>query len=525
MLHETMMKPPATTADEEEDEYKWDKSRIRRNLFICAFAFMMNYSAYTGLVYLQSSMNIEDNLGVTGLLVVYITSSVSTITILPSLIDICGAKVAIVSGEIGITVYTLANFYPSWYTIIPAAVVHGITESASWAGTSVYISFLGEKYWELNKERRSKEEAIYKLFSIFHSIIYFTQIFGNGLVSAVFIGRSAINSRNDNIISDDNSSSNLTLYYNSTSPSRSLHQNHEDDWTNCGAKQCQSEMNTTDITSSKYIPDETSVFLLLSIFLVMQITFTCVHAFGLSKIPVGIVVNQEDQDIELKHRLTTSPGVAAVGTRSGYLSYVLDEIMNTLKHLISKLHLCVIPIYFLYGLTTAFTVTEFTKAYISCTMGVRQLGYVMMVFGVSDILTCVIFIKILPFLGRTILYYFTLTLHMGSLLFCLYVQPTPDTQWLVYVGAIVIGAVDAAYQCILNGLIAIYFDKSQAIAYSIKNLIVNLGIVAGAASLFDCVYSEIYLQMGALVTAAISYAVAELLHRRMKTCVKEIIPL
>ena len=75
------------------------------------------------------------------------------------------------------------------------------------------------------------------------------------------------------------------------------------------------------------------------------------------------------------------------------------------------------------------------------------------------------------------------------------------------------------------GLIAIYFDKSQAIAYSIKNLIVNLGIVAGAASLFDCVYSEIYLQMGALVTAAISYAVAELLHRRMKTCVKEIIPL
>jgi len=58
-------------------------------------------------------MNIEDGLGTASLFAIYVTSSLSTILLIPFLIDFLGAKMAIVLGEIGIIAFTAANFYPS----------------------------------------------------------------------------------------------------------------------------------------------------------------------------------------------------------------------------------------------------------------------------------------------------------------------------------------------------------------------------------------------------------------------------
>ena len=64
-------------------------------------------------MFLQSSMNIEDGLGTASLFTIYFTSSLSTIFLIPFLIDFLGAKIAIVLGEIGIIAFTAANLYPS----------------------------------------------------------------------------------------------------------------------------------------------------------------------------------------------------------------------------------------------------------------------------------------------------------------------------------------------------------------------------------------------------------------------------
>ena len=58
-------------------------------------------------------MNIEEGLGTASLFAVYATSSLSTILIIPFLIDFMGPKAAIILGEIGIIAFTAANFYPS----------------------------------------------------------------------------------------------------------------------------------------------------------------------------------------------------------------------------------------------------------------------------------------------------------------------------------------------------------------------------------------------------------------------------
>lgn len=58
-------------------------------------------------------MNVEEGLGAAGITVVYAVSSLSALFLLPLYIDYMGAKAAIITGEIGIAFYTLANFYPS----------------------------------------------------------------------------------------------------------------------------------------------------------------------------------------------------------------------------------------------------------------------------------------------------------------------------------------------------------------------------------------------------------------------------
>ena len=64
-----------------------------------------------------------------------------------------------------------------WYTIMPAAVIHGLTESASWAGSSVYVSYLGEQYWERIRtsghiKKHSRESCVYSFFCQFYTIEY-----------------------------------------------------------------------------------------------------------------------------------------------------------------------------------------------------------------------------------------------------------------------------------------------------------------------------------------------------------------
>ena len=63
-------------------------------------------------------MNVEEGLGTTSVLVIFIISSISCVTLVPNLIDFYGPKTAIVVGEFGFAAYVAANFYPSKYAML-----------------------------------------------------------------------------------------------------------------------------------------------------------------------------------------------------------------------------------------------------------------------------------------------------------------------------------------------------------------------------------------------------------------------
>lgn len=65
--------------------------------------------------------------------------------------------------------------------MVPIAVLHGLTESASWAGAAVYVTHLGEQYWREKRKRvltmeKKQESYVYRFISIFYVFVFLAQV-------------------------------------------------------------------------------------------------------------------------------------------------------------------------------------------------------------------------------------------------------------------------------------------------------------------------------------------------------------
>nr|CAB3267512.1 protein unc-93 homolog A [Phallusia mammillata] len=499
-----------TSASEVENA----KRQIRKSLYICAVAFMMNYAAYGGLVFLQSSINIEEGLGTKGLVTVYATSAFSTILFIPLFIDFKGAKAAIVAGEIGILIYTLANFYPSWYTIIPAAICHGVTESASWAGTSCYVTYLGEKYSELIRQQKqkskraiSKESCVYWFFSIFYVFAYFSQVLGSAIVSIVLYGLRDKTVDADNYMFSNTSKPNASVY---TVSAITVNTTSDDSWALCGANYCQEGIDAEQL--SKYKPSLNSIYCLLALFAGMQITFTAVHALALPTIP-SKYGSHSLCHTPIHHR---EAGLIKI-CNQGIVTAVKSELKQTFQHIVSPLHLCIFPLVFYSGVYIAFAMAEFPRAFVSCTIGVEFVGFVAMVYGLSSMAMSATSTKLIPLLGRNVFISTMYLFHITTFLLCLLWSPSMSMIWLIFAASACLGACDGIMTNIAQGMFATYFEDKLAIAFSVKNLANNLGIVAGTGwSELFCVDVKLYILFGLLLLSAGTYAFAEKMYRTTK---------
>ena len=64
-----------------------------------------------------------------------------------------------------------------WFTLLAAAIIHGMIESAPWAGTSVYVAFLGEQKWKKQGNRNEsgvvpQKTFVFRYFGKFNVFIY-----------------------------------------------------------------------------------------------------------------------------------------------------------------------------------------------------------------------------------------------------------------------------------------------------------------------------------------------------------------
>lgn len=108
----------ATELDVKKTSYK--------NLIVVSLGFLFTFTAFQALQNLASSIHQIEHVGLASLCVIYASLVLSCMFIPTLMIEKLGAKYTIMASMGGYVLYTLANFYPRWWTLILASAVLGL---------------------------------------------------------------------------------------------------------------------------------------------------------------------------------------------------------------------------------------------------------------------------------------------------------------------------------------------------------------------------------------------------------------
>ncbi|CAF5068288.1 unnamed protein product [Rotaria sp. Silwood1] len=97
------------TNENEEDIPLFQIRQVYKNLIIISLGFVIMYTAFTGILSLQSSLNAKGNVGVNSLIVINIFILFSAIFLTGISIDIFGLKWTIIIAEIAYILYISTN--------------------------------------------------------------------------------------------------------------------------------------------------------------------------------------------------------------------------------------------------------------------------------------------------------------------------------------------------------------------------------------------------------------------------------
>ncbi len=152
----------------------------------------------------QSSINEEDGLGVTSLSVLYAAIMVSCMFVPTWLISKLGCKWTIVCCQLCYSAYIGAQFYPTFGTLIPGAIILGLGAAPMWSakctyltqvtlffldstlgvcGLSLCVAQVGNRYSQLSGEK-TPEPCVSRFFGVFFMIFQTSSIWGN-LISSL----------------------------------------------------------------------------------------------------------------------------------------------------------------------------------------------------------------------------------------------------------------------------------------------------------------------------------------------------
>ena len=146
---------PSITLDTSKAAATAIKSRNIRNLWILSLSFMLFFTSFTGLRLLQSTLNVDEGLGVISLGVLYSTGIVSSLLLPKVLIHNLGHKKTLVISIAGFCVWVAANAYATWITMVSSSILAGLCWGPMWSAQSSYITLLARYHCGLTGETLS----------------------------------------------------------------------------------------------------------------------------------------------------------------------------------------------------------------------------------------------------------------------------------------------------------------------------------------------------------------------------------
>jgi hypothetical protein len=114
--------------------------------FVCA--------AYGTFETLQSTINVEGGLGTTATGALYACAIVSSLLAAPTIVARLGPRMTLSVGWVVQLFYAVANAFPRWETLVPAAAGVGATFAATSIVYGLYVTALAEQATDAKQQRQ-----------------------------------------------------------------------------------------------------------------------------------------------------------------------------------------------------------------------------------------------------------------------------------------------------------------------------------------------------------------------------------
>ena len=154
-----------------------------KNLLALSSTFFIIQSAYLSLQNLASSLYATGGLGLASLATIYGCYAISCLAA-PVVIRFLGTKWSVVLACCCYSIYIGTNFYPRYFTLVPAAVLMGMTAGPLWSAQGTHLTTSAINLADSTHE--THEAVISKFNGVFFLFFLASQIPGN-LVSSLVL--------------------------------------------------------------------------------------------------------------------------------------------------------------------------------------------------------------------------------------------------------------------------------------------------------------------------------------------------
>ncbi|XP_076639930.1 UNC93-like protein [Colletes latitarsis] len=441
-----------------EPSERW---RIWRNILVIGLAFMVNFTAFMGATNLQSSINADQSLGTFTLASIYGSLIFSNIFLPTLIISWLGCKWTISLAILTYVPFMAAQFYPKFYTMIPAGLLVGIGAGPLWCAKCTYLSVAAEAYSTLSDV--TVDVLVTRFFGVFFMFYQMAQVWGNLISSAVLsYGLDAV-------------PTNATMLNNSIVAEA------------CGANFCGATSGDAETPKIERPPEE-RIYLISGIYLVCMIVASLIVAFGVDSL--------------------TRYNKGRSGSGTGLSGVKLLAV--TLKLLKEKSQLLILPIIIFIGAEQAFLFADYNASFVSCAWGISNIGFVMICFGVTNAIAALGAGSVMKLTGRKPLMIFAFCLHMGIFIFLLRWKPVPEQSSMFFLMSGLWGLCDAMWLVQVNALSGILFPGKEEAAYSNFRLWESTGsVITYAYSPYLCTHMKLYVLIGILCLGMVGYGLIE----------------
>ncbi|XP_063233930.1 protein unc-93 homolog A-like isoform X2 [Bacillus rossius redtenbacheri] len=436
------------------------KRRGLRNVVVISLAFMLHFTAFQGAGNLQSSINASAGLGTASLATIYGALILSN-TFLPVLvIRWLGCKWAVALSLAAYMPYIAVQFGPSFYTLVPAALLVGLGGGPLWCAKCTYLSAVAEQHSRLGGT--PVDQLTVRFFGVFFAIFQFSQVWGNLISSLVF----------STGVDDDMAKAADGL---------------------CGAGFCpgtSAGRNDTNLGR----PSDEKIYTVAGIYLGCMALAICIVALGVDS---------------LKRYGEDSRGGSGAGLGGFQLLAVTTKLLKEPRQLL------VIPIVMWMGMEQAFISADYTASYVTCAWGVSNVGFVMICYGAVNAASSLTTGSLVRLTGRVPLVTAAALLNVGLIAAMLLWSPSAHHKAVFFVLAGLWGAADGVWLVQINAMCGFLFPGREEAAYSNFRLWESLGfIVAYSYSSVLCTGVKLYILLVLLLVGLAGYYVIEWQLRR-----------